>query len=351
MAETGFARPTLPTLVEQIRADLLARLSQDDVLRRSDLEVQARVQAAALHAVYGFVSHLARQILPDTADSDWLDRHASWWGIARKAASVASGTVTATATSGVTIPAGTVLQRAGVGDYATTAEVTAADGTATLPVEAATAGAAGNLSAGALLTLVSPIAGVQSTAVVVEIAGGAEVESDDDLRARVRDRIRLPPHGGAEHDYEAWALEVAGVTRAWVYPSLAGIGTVGVCFVADGREDIVPTPAEVEAVQAYIDARRPVTADVTVFAPVADALDLSIELDPDSTATRAAVAAELADFLTREAEPGATIHLSRLREAISIATGEYRHDLVSPAADVVSDAGHIAILGTITWGT
>jgi len=48
MAETGFTRPTLADLIEHCRADLLARLGQDEVLRRADSEVQARVQAAAL---------------------------------------------------------------------------------------------------------------------------------------------------------------------------------------------------------------------------------------------------------------------------------------------------------------
>ncbi len=350
MADTGFSRPTLAELIEQVRSDLLARLRADEALRRSDLEVRSRVQAAALHTVYGYLDYLARQLLPDTADSDYLDRHASWWGVQRKAASAASGTVTLTAVDGVVIPAGTVLQRAGRGDYQTTAETTAVGGAITVPVEATFTGAAGNLTAGALLTLVSPIVGAQSTAVAVSITGGADTEADEDLRARIRERIRLPPHGGAKHDYITWALELPGVTRAWAYPSHLGLGTVGVTFVLDGREDIIPTSEEVEAVQAYIDARRPVTADVTVFAPATDLLDLSIRLTPDTTAARLAVEAELRDFLGREAEPGGTIYLSRLREAISSADGEYRHDLISPAADVVLATGHIAILGTITWG-
>ena len=45
MADTGFTRPTLPELIEQVRADLLARLGLDELLRRADGEVQARVAA------------------------------------------------------------------------------------------------------------------------------------------------------------------------------------------------------------------------------------------------------------------------------------------------------------------
>ena len=50
------------------------------------------------------------------------------------------------------------------------------------------------------------------------IGGGADVESDEDLRARVLFRKRNPPHSGSKSDYIAWALEVPGVTRAFVSP-------------------------------------------------------------------------------------------------------------------------------------
>ncbi|MBP2314891.1 baseplate J/gp47 family protein [Azospirillum soli] len=349
MPETGFARPTLPTLVEQVRADLLARLSQDEVLRRSDLEVQARVQAAALHSLYGFIDYVARQILPPTADTDVLERHAAWWGIARKPATAASGLTTLMAAEGTVIPAGTVLQRIGAGDYRSAAEAVALSGVASVEVEAAFTGTLGNLPAGARLQLVSPIAGAQGVATVVEVSGGADAETDADLLARLQDRVRQPPHGGNRHDYEAWALEVPGVTRAWVYRHRQGLGTVGIAFVMDGRVSIIPTPDEVAAVQAYIDERRPVTSEAVVFAPIPDPLNLTIRVSPDSTAVREAVEAELRDFVAREAEPGGTLHLSRLREAISSAAGEFRHELIAPLAEVVASAGHIAVPGAITW--
>ncbi|GAA4258925.1 baseplate J/gp47 family protein [Azospirillum formosense] len=350
MADTGFTRAGLPELIEQTRADLLARLGLDELLRRADGEVQARVLGGALHSVYGYIDYLARQILPDTADAAWLERHASLWGVARKAATAAAGTVSITAAAGVTVPAGTVLQRPGGGaDYTVTADVAAIGGTAMATVQAAAVGAASNLPPGARLTLVSPVAGAQSTAVVVDVSGGADIEADADLLARLLARIRTPPHGGAAADYVAWALEVPGVTRAWVYAHHQGVGSVGVAFVCDGRASIIPTPADVAAMQAHLDEVRPVTAAVLAFAPVADPVALSIRLTPDSAATRAAVAAELQDFLAREAIPGGTLYLSRLREAISQAAGEFRHELVAPAADVVSPAGHIAQLGVITW--
>lgn len=165
----------------------------------------------------------------------------------------------------------------------------------------------------------------------------------------IRARYQEPPHGGNPADYVAWALEVPNVTRAWCYPRLNGNGTVDVTFVCDGRADIIPTLGDVAAVQTHIDEVRPATADVTAFAPTPVPLDPSIRLNPDSPEVRAAVLAELNDFIRREAIPAGTTRVSRLREAISSAAGETYHDLVSPADDVDLPAGQIQTLGDVTW--
>jgi uncharacterized phage protein gp47/JayE len=151
--------------------------------------------------------------------------------------------------------------------------------------------------------------------------------------------------------YAAWAKEVAGVTRAWVFPGELGAGTVTVRFVRDDDDTtIIPDGAEVSAVQGYIDARRPVTAQVTVVAPAAVPLNLTIDITPDTAATRAAVESELRDLLSRdEVVPGGTILLSELRTAIGIAEGISDYTLVSPAASVTHTTGQMPIFGVITW--
>jgi uncharacterized phage protein gp47/JayE len=218
-------------------------------------------------------------------------------------------------------------------------------------IEAIVAGADSNAPEGTQLKLLSPVVGVQSTAVTGELAGGADTELDDDLRSRLLTRIRQAPHGGADFDYVEWALDVAGVSRAWAYPRELGAGTVTVRFMTDGlTADGIPSAESVTAVQSYIDNVRPVTADVTVIAPVPVAMNPTINLNPNSAAVQAAVKAELSDLLKREAVPGATILVSHLREAISIAMGETDHVLVSPTADVDHTTGQIPVLGTITWG-
>lgn len=348
-----FARPTLTELINRTLADTTSRLSVDELLRRADAEVLARVLAGAAHGLYGYIDWLSRQILPDTSESEWLERHASLWlSEGRKAAASATGSVSFTGVSGSVVPSGTVLQTAAGVQVATTEEITLTDGTGSAPAEAVDAGEDGNLVAGTPLTLVSPITGVQSAATVASggLTGGSDIEDDEALRARVIARIQQPPQGGCAYDYEAWALEVEGVTRAWVYAQELGLGTVTVRFVRDDDASLIPDEAEVATVQAYIDALRPVTAQVTVVAPVAVPLDIIItDLTPATATVRAAIEAEITDLLRREAVPGGTILISHLREAISIAAGESDHELTSPVANVTHATGELAVLGTITW--
>jgi len=106
-------------------------------------------------------------------------------------------------------------------------------------------------------------------------------------------------------------------------------------------------------VQSYIDdpARRPVTAEVFVAAPVAEPLNMTVKLSPNTAAVQEAVRAEFDDLIIRDSKPGATTLISRLREAVSIAAGESDNAITSPTADVPHATGHMAIPGTITFSS
>ena len=222
-------------------------------------------------------------------------------------------------------------------------------------VTAAIAGASGNSDAGVTLTSVSPRAGMSSTAVVAElgIGAGADAENDDELRARVIDRMRAPPHGGNAADYRLWATAVPGVTRAWVFPRENGPGTVVVRFMMDRqREAGIPLPEDVVAVQAAIDDAHPVPADVNVAGPEPVPLSFVVESlsPPASQAVRDAIEAELRDLIQREAIPGGTLLISHIREAISVAAGEQDHVLSSPTENQTVPSYQVITFGGITWG-
>lgn len=345
-----FNRPSLGDIVQRVRTDVLSRLSTDDVLRRADAEVCARVMGGVAHGLYGYIDWLSTQLLYDTAEAEYLERWCSIWGITRKAAAEATGSVSFVVQAGAVIASGTLLQALDGVQYQTTADATVVALTATAPVISVLPAAASNRTTGQSLSLVSPVVGVQSTAVAGDLVGGADVETDDALRDRLLSRIQQPPQGGAASDYVSWALEVPGVTRAWVYPAELGLGTVTVRFVRDDDASPIPDAGEVAAVQAYIDALRPVTAQVTVVAPAAVPLNFSISgLLPATSTVQAAVLAELKDLLLREATPTGTLLLSHIRAAISAATDESDYVLVSPVANVTHTTGNMSTMGAITW--
>ncbi len=352
-----FQRPTLAELVTRIRADFKSRLGiLGALLRRFMAGVLAAVWAGVAHLMHGHLEWLAEQLFPDTSERQYLLEQAAMYGITPTAASFASGQVTATGTNGSIIPTNTILVRDDGFTYRVTADATIAGGTATVSIDAVLAGSDGNLDADEILTLESPIGGVNSTMTVTVdgITGGFDEEDTEEVRARLLLRLQQPPEGGALQDYEAWALAVAGVTRVWVYPNENGLGTVVVRFVQDGESPILPGPTAVAAVQAKLDAERPITAEVTAAAPTALVVNFTLSVEPNTAEVQDAVEAELADLFLREGEPGdgaarGTIPLSHIRTAIGIADGIADYALASPAADVVPALGQLPELGTVTF--
>ncbi len=344
-------RPTLSALIERARSDIESRLpGADSRLRHSVLDVLARVHAGAAAGLYGYLANVAEQLMPDTASSEFLVRHCAVWGLRRKSAVAAVISATATGTNGSVIPAGTQVARSDGAIYSATEAAIISGGTAMITLQAVDAGLDGNVTGGTVLTLAAPTAGINATVTVVATTtAGAEEEDDEALRARLLQRIRTPPKGGTASDYVGWALEQAGVTRAWCYPGWLGAGTVGVTFVMDGRVDPVPLAGDVLAVQQALDQLRPVTVALTVFSPMTLPVNFTIAATPPTLAVQTAIAAELQDFFRREAEPDGTIYLSRINEAISQAEGEFSHMLSAPAGDITSSPGVLPVLGSIAF--
>lgn len=324
-------------------------------------DVLGVVWAGGIHTLYGYLDWAVKQLFGDTADAAELKRKAAMYGITPVPAVFATGTATATGTDGEVIPVDTILRLDAVTSYRVTTGQTIVGGTATLPIEAVLAGSTANIAAGVALTLESPIAGVDPTVTVAaDITNGdngEDLTTDAgvaSLRNRYLLRLREPPEGGADQDYEAWALAVAGVTRAWVYPNENGLGTVVVRFVRDNDVSIFPDAGEVAAVQAALEAERPTTAEVTAEAPTDLAVAFTVHLVPDTADTRTAVEAELADLFERVAEPGdgvsrGTILLSAIRTAVGTAEGVADYSVTVPAADVVPAVGELPTVGVVTF--
>jgi uncharacterized phage protein gp47/JayE len=342
-----FETPSLPVLIERTQGDLAS-----DSLRRSDAQVLARTLGGTAFGLYGYLDWITEQILPDRADEETLERVALLrLNQPRNPAQPAVGPVGFTAAAGAVLDVDVVLQAGDGRTYKVTTGVTTVAGLNTTMIEAVDAGTLGNADPGLSLSLVQPVAGVTNTFTVLApgVSGGVAKESAESLRARVVRSYRIIPHGGSAADYETWALEVAGVTRAWCRGGYLGPGTVGLFIMRDSDADPVPNPAQLAELKAYIERLRPVTAELYVLAPIRVSVPYSIHAVPDTSAVRTAIQAQLIDLHEREAGLGETLLISHIREAISGSSGETDHQLIAPVANVVAVTNQLLTFGGITW--
>jgi uncharacterized phage protein gp47/JayE len=350
-----FERPALELLRARIADDLMNKLPGADArLRVNNLRAFSEVEAGAAHLLYGRLDWSFRQLFPDTAEEEFLERWASIWGVRRLPATAASGPAVWAAQPGAQIPAGAVVQRGDSMRYTVPRGASEIDGVVTVTLYAVEPGGGGNAEPETAVSLMTTADGVavRGTVAYPGLAGGADRQSESLLLQAVLQRIQQPPHGGAGFDYVRWAFEVPGVTRAWVYPLQLGAGSVVVRFMMDEvRAPVgIPLDGDVQLVATHIDEVRPVTAVVYVTAPVAYPVDIEITaLDPDTPEIRAAIAEGLEQMLLQEAEPGGSIYLSQWHGAIAFTPGVRRFVLNAPEQQVDVGPGEIVTLGEIDY--
>jgi len=353
--------PDIDTIDTRVKADMEATIDAIAFVRdRTPGAGIARGLAGGVHEAHQHISYNFGQIFPDTADEANLERQASIRGLVRREATRATGHLVFTGNDGAVVPGGTRLATAGV-EIETTEAGVIAGGTLTVAARAVLPGSGGGLAAGIAVAMLAPIVGVASSAIVAApgLSGGADREDQDALLSRLLFEIRNPPHGGAQSDYVRWALEVPGISDAWLSPGEMGLGTVTLrVAVYDAPHGPIPTDAEVEAVRAHIDTRgagsslkegRPVTAQMFVVPPIAAPDDMTVLIQPDTPAIRAAVLLELAALYRRTAVPGGSIELGRRTQAISIAPGLAGHAILAPTAPAVPATGRLPVLGEVTF--
>jgi uncharacterized phage protein gp47/JayE len=337
----------------------------------SVLRVMSDNQGALCHLTLQYIDWLALQLLPDTAETEWLDRHGQIWLVnadgskGRKLATLSSGTASFQGLQdGVVIPANTQLQSGtpmpinfespnNVVSFETLQDITTfTSALVTGNIRSLDPGTQGNLDPGTGLSFSPPgVPGVSQTATIVSVGGGTDDETDDELRARVLQRIQEPPMGGDLTDYEQWALQYPGVTRAWSANEM-GIGTITVRFLMDDLypdNDGWPTSGDITNVQAYIDSKRPVTVkDCFVMAPIKQVINITIDsMVPNTPESQAEVEQSIRDMMFQMAAPGQTIFAAWVSYAIMNAPSVVSFDLITNTDYVMGSVGNMAVLGTI----
>lgn len=361
----AFKIPTLRELRDNalsfLRRGTLGTVSSDNQLlaveqhlARENSKVLSFAIASAVQGNYEALSYIAKQAIPIDAEGEFLDGWLSSVGLQRKPATAASGTIRMGGISGSLIPAGTILQSGQYQYQVTTAVTIPNNGNVTVEVRATEAGSNQNQTAGSTLTLLASVSGVNGQATVLSLNNGTDKETDTQAQRRLQQRLSNPPLAGAPTDYERWALSVPGITRAWGLRTPHGACTAGVIIVADDRPDGLPTVADQQAVYNYIrDPDRAPPDDLYVIIPSLKKIDITLHLEPDNAANRAAVMLELKDLFHRRAEPGLSMPHTHLIEAVSIAPGEYTHRFDAPTITtgqiITTSRYEILALGTVTF--
>lgn len=328
----GFERPSFETIRTRVIGDVSSRTEGSAFIRVAVERVLANMVAGVSHGVHGHLDWLVDQLYPTTCDIDGLSAWGSMLKLDRKAATKSIGPATFTGTNGTQLPTNTQLRTADGATFTVTVGGTVTGGSVTVTVQANTGGAAGNLEAGARISLFSPIAGIDTDGAIASpgLSGGTDIEEVEDYRTRILENLRIPPSGGGPGDYVAWAKQVTGVTRAWEFGNRMGIGTVSVAFTMDDRVDPIPLSGDVTTVQTYINGVKPLDMRAAyVVAPIAVPVTMTIALNPNTAPVRAAVTAELQELFKTEADLETPLALSKIDEAISTAAGEDSHQITA----------------------
>lgn len=386
-----FQRPTLSELRQRNVGYMQSELrGVGSLLRFANLRIIGNADAGMAHLHYGYLDYIALQATPYTATDEWLAGWAALKGVFRKPATAATGPeVSFTGTAGRSIPAGSRLNRSDGYTYQLDNAVTLGqDGTgkgtitAVLPDPSSDptgGGAAGNADAGTLLALDMAIAGVQSQVTAVQaITGGADIELQEDFRARMLLAYQETAQGGNDEDYEGWALEVPGITRAWVVRRLMGFGTVGIYIMCDGVSGhpdgfpvgtngvshLEPENSQVATgdqgrVADHLFAEHNVTAEVWVCSPIKHPVNFTISgIKTAGAATKAAIDDAIDKVFFSEGRPGVKpavdtppveIDLSSLELAIANVPGTKGFLLTQPTSNIALDVGQLPLRGTVTY--
>lgn len=300
---------------------------------------------------------LAQSGYLEYSEGDWLDLLTdSQWDVQRNQATVATGNITLSCAAGfgpITVAANTLIVGTSNGlRYIVTGAGEIPDGgSITLAIRAEGTGAAYNVATGTINILHTPILGVSCTNPSGWLlTAGVNTETDAALRQRARLRWAELGYGATADAYRYWALTARPeVTRVMVLDNLPrGQGTVDVVIYGTGGLG----SAVVSDVDAYIQLRKPLTADVSVYQATMVNVPVVATIYVKSgflDAAQTAVAAEI-NMLQTEAEIGGYLYKSRVLEALFARPYTVNVNMSQPTADIDLGTVEVANLVTaLTW--
>jgi uncharacterized phage protein gp47/JayE len=261
--------------------------SFQDLTIGSILRAVMESSAAVVLFLQGLIVQLLSITRASTSTAGDLDSWAADYGVARLAAAKATGIVTFsrfTATAQAVVPIGAQVQSFdGTQTFNVTLDTTntaynatlggyvlgAATASISVPVQAVTAGAGGNVAIGALNVIIQAIPGVDTVTNAAAFINGANAETDAAFRTRFVAYIAsISKATKGAIGYAITTLK-PGVSYALVENSqYNGTAQMGYFYVVIDDGTGYPTSAFLSSAFNAIDSARPVTSTFGVFAPV-----------------------------------------------------------------------------------
>lgn len=336
--------------LEEIRASLLRDYQtyypNADTSEDSDAYARASSLAACAEGIYAHQKWMIKQFFPDTADTEFLEKHAGLRGLRRRNATYSAGKgATVSGNPDAVIAVGLQIKTEDGRFYETTeSAVIPASGSVIVAVRSLATGAVQNIKTATKGSFMAAPVGVSTDVVLNDVVGATNAESDSSLLERLLNKIRRPAAGGNKYDYKDWALEVDGVEQAYVYPLRRGLGTVDIVITADNG---VPSDDTVRRAQEYIDQERPVTAkESKVVKPDVTKVNFNIQVKISGVALndiKTAINNALRDYFNGLI-PGDDLIVSQCEAVINNLIGVVDRRFIAPTANQKAD-----IINKIEW--
>lgn len=340
-----------------------AATGQEPTMADTDVStIILKALVSPLYQIYQLADRAGKQDLLKYAYGSYLDNLALMKKITRRPAAAAKTTfrftLSAPQPGAVGIPAGTrVAGDSGV-YFATDqySEIPAGEITVDVPGTCQTAGEEANgIPAGAIDTLVDPIAYMATVSNTGETGGGADEESDEVLTKRIYEAPASFSVAGPVKAYEYWAKQYRPDIDDVLVTSPEGNEVDIYCILTGGQ---IPDADVLSGLQAFLSADdiRPLTDVVKCFAPaeVSYNIGLTYYINSDDSSKagtiQSAVGQAVADYIAWQRKIGRDINPSELTHRI-VAAGAKRVEITAPAFQAI-EAAQIPALGTqsVTYG-
>jgi uncharacterized phage protein gp47/JayE len=219
-----------------------------------------------------------------------------------------------------------------------------------------------NLENGAEVSFIVPIPSVNTSGYVQidGVAGGTDIETTEEYRARLKFKVQNPIAGGGfnETAIKLKAKEISGVTKVWVFSATPANGQATIYFVRYNDFSPIPSASEVEKVKNKLLEIKVVPmgdSDVIVSAPTPVIQNFTFSnITPDTQSMRDAIQIELSNFFKDQVNVSESIpellYSSVLINTIDDTGSRLQSFTLSdPTGDISIASGELALLGDVTY--